>query len=155
MPACTIYPEQLPLSVRQDPKLSAEVKIYDLLARSMPPGWVVFYDVAWLGRVRPHEGPRDGQIDFVLAHPTHGILLLEVKGGRIRFDGPRQQWISTDRDGIHHDIDPFGQVLRDEIPSDRDTRKLDEGDDGCPARGSRDVRVRRRRLPGGSQSPGK
>jgi hypothetical protein len=110
-PACTIYPEALPLSVRQDPKLSAEVRFYDALRRQMPAGWLVFYDVAWLGRTRPSGGQRDGQIDFIVAHPNHGILLIEVKGGDISYDGRLRRWISRDRHGVEHEIDPFGQAV--------------------------------------------
>lgn len=109
-PACQIFPEELPQQVRQTPKLSAEVRFYDLLCRQMGPGWVVFYDVAWLGLLHPNDTPRDGQVDFIVAHPRKGILLIELKGGRIRFDGPRRQWVSTDRHGADHDISPFAQV---------------------------------------------
>ncbi|WP_417385357.1 NERD domain-containing protein [Gimesia sp.] len=111
-PSCKIYPEVLPQQVRRNPKLSSEVLIYDLLKEHLGFGWTVFYDVAWLGLTRPDQGPRDGQIDFIVAHPKKGVLLIEVKGGRIRFDGPLQQWISKDRHGEDHDIHPFAQVRR-------------------------------------------
>jgi hypothetical protein len=109
-PACQIFPEELPQHVRQEPKLSAEVRFYDQLRQQMGAGWVVFYDVAWLALVHPNGAPRDGQVDFIAAHPSKGILLIEIKGGRIRFDGPRRQWISSDRHGVDHDISPFAQV---------------------------------------------
>jgi len=41
-----IYPERLPLSVRNDPKRSAECKVYDALSK-LPDGYIVFYSVAW------------------------------------------------------------------------------------------------------------
>jgi len=108
--SCKIFPEALPQRVRQEPKLSAEVRMYDLLKEQLGFGWTVFYDVAWLGLTNPNKGPRDGQIDFVVAHPKKGVLLIEVKGGRIRFDGPSRQWISKDRHGVDHEIAPFDQV---------------------------------------------
>jgi hypothetical protein len=107
-----VFPEQLPQRVRDDPKLSAEVRLYDLLRTQLGFGWSIFYDVAWFGLLHPSDGPRDGQVDFIVAHPDKGILLIEVKGGRIRFDGPRRQWFSTDRDGVDHEIDPFTQVRK-------------------------------------------
>jgi hypothetical protein len=107
---CKIYPELLSNQVRDDPKLSAEVLIYDLLKSQLGPKWVVFYDVAWLGRPSPEAAVRDGQVDFVVGHPRHGVLLIEVKGGAIRFDGPGQQWYSRDRFGQEHGISPFSQV---------------------------------------------
>ncbi len=41
-----IYPERLPLSVREDPKRSSECKVYDALCK-LPYGYTVFYSVAW------------------------------------------------------------------------------------------------------------
>jgi hypothetical protein len=96
---------------REDSRYRAEVKLYDALDRQLPPGWYVFYDVGWLNRLRPDRPLRDGQTDFILAHPSLGVLVTEVKGGGIRFDALRQQWISTDADGIDHDIkNPFQQA---------------------------------------------
>jgi hypothetical protein len=108
--SCKIFPEALSQRVRQDPKFAAEVRIYDILKNQLGFGWTVFYDVAWLGLTHPDQGPRDGQVDFIVAHPAKGVLLIEVKGGRIRFDGPSRQWISTDRHDQDHEIDPFAQV---------------------------------------------
>src|SRR5262249_51140299 len=39
-------------------------------------------------------------------------LLIEVKGGLIRFDGEQQSWSSTDRDKVVFRIDPVRQVLK-------------------------------------------
>ena len=107
-----VYPEALPNRVRSDPKRSAEVRLYDELRRQLPDGWIVFYSVAWLGRTRENGNPQDAEADFIVAHPKHGVLLIEVKGGRISYSGARRQWISTDREGNNHDIDPFNQVMR-------------------------------------------
>jgi hypothetical protein len=69
---CKMYPERLPEKVRREPRLWAEVEMYDALARCMGFGWVVFYDVAWLGRVGQFDAPRDGQTDFI-ARQARGI----------------------------------------------------------------------------------
>ena len=106
---CQIYPVELANRVRRDPRRSAEVRLYDLLRLQLGQEWVVFYSVAWLAPTRG-DVPRDGETDFIVAHPGKGILLIEVKGGRIRFDGQRRQWISKDRDGVDYAIDPFQQV---------------------------------------------
>ena len=107
-----LYPAQLPNRVRQDPKRSAEVKFYESLRLQLDQRWVVFYGVAWLGLNNNGTPPSDGEIDFLVAHPEHGVLLIEVKGGRIRYDSERTQWITTDRDNVDHDIDPFPQVRK-------------------------------------------
>ena len=73
-----IYPETLTNDVRNDPVKRAEIKMYDLLAQQMGNEWVVFYHVAWLGRTKAVGAPRDGETDFIVAHPKYGILLIEV-----------------------------------------------------------------------------
>lgn len=107
-----VYPEALPNRVRSEPKRSAEVRLYDELHQQLPAGWAVFYSVAWLGRTWENGTPQDGEADFIVAHPKHGVLVIEVKGGSISYDGERRQWISTDRDSNDHDIDPFEQAKR-------------------------------------------
>lgn len=106
-----MYPQTLTNEVRNDPSKRAEVKLYDALAQQLGNDWVVFYHVAWLGRTRSTGAPRDGETDFIVAHPGYGILLIEVKGGRIRYEGAQRQWISRDRNDNDHFIDPFGQVV--------------------------------------------
>lgn len=107
-----IFPEALPNSMRNEVKRHAEIRLYDLLCEQLRGNWSVFYNVAWLGLTSIDGVPRDGETDFIIAHPDHGILLIEVKGGAISYSGSRWQWISTDRWGAEHNIDPFGQAVR-------------------------------------------
>ena len=111
MASGVIRPEELTNAVRNDPGRRAEVKLYDALKAQLPAGWVVFYGVAWLTPTA-RGAPRDGETDFILAHPAKGVLLIEVKGGGIRFDERRRQWMSRDRFGDEHDIDPFERVKK-------------------------------------------
>jgi hypothetical protein len=82
-----------------------EEQVYDAL-RGLPDEWTVVYDVAFvMGRA---NASLDGQVDFVLIHPTYGAVILEVKGGTIEaIDGA---WTSTNRDGTHDIKDPFKQA---------------------------------------------
>lgn len=107
-----LFPDELPNTVRRDPKRSAEVEFYDALRLQLGAGWVVFYSVAWLGLTRNGDSPQDGETDFIVAHPDHGVLLLEVKGGRIAYDGNRGTWTTTDSNGGVYDISPFAQVRK-------------------------------------------
>lgn len=70
--------------------------------------WYVFHSVAWQAPRGGREG--DGEADFVLVHRRHGILVIEVKGGRVELiDG---QWFTIDRFGERHSIkDPFRQAV--------------------------------------------
>src|SRR6266699_1192019 len=95
-----------------DVNSSAERRLYEALARELDDEWVVFHHVKWVGTdERGH--PCDGETDFVVAHPRLGVLVIEVKGGRISFDAGTGHFISTDRDGCDHDIgDPFEQAMK-------------------------------------------
>ena len=52
-----------------------------------------------------------GESDFVICNPNAGILVVEVKGGGIRYDpSESNHWYSIDRHGNEHQIkDPFEQ----------------------------------------------
>ena len=105
-----MYPAPLPDSILQDARRAAEVRTYEAFRDQLGKGWVVFYSCAWLGRPGPGAAARDGEIDFIVAHPERGALLIEVKGGGIRYDPDRGKWFSLDRAGQEHPIDPFNQL---------------------------------------------
>jgi hypothetical protein len=93
-----------------DTKSPAERRLYEAFARELGDDWVVFHHVNWISRDDLGR-PRDGETDFVVAHPHLGVLVVEVKGGRIRFDERTGHFISTDRDDVDHGIgDPFEQA---------------------------------------------
>lgn len=105
-----LWPRELPVSIRQDRRRGAEVRVYDRLAAVLDDSFTVFYSSPWLGT--DHLGnERDGECDFMIAHPRMGYLTLEVKGGGISFDPEERQWWSTDRDGFRFRIkDPVEQA---------------------------------------------
>jgi len=91
----------------------AERRLNEAFARELGDDWHVFHHIAWIGKDDLGR-PYDGETDFVVAHPNLGILVIEVKGGRIRFDGRTGHYISTDRNDVEHDIgDPFDKVTGD------------------------------------------
>lgn len=106
-----LWPRQLPRSIRDDPRRSAEVRVYDRLAEVLDDSFHVFYSSPWLGTDRLGN-EKDGECDFLIAHPDHGILAIEVKGGReISFDPQDGQWRSADHGGFVHKIkDPVEQA---------------------------------------------
>lgn len=99
-----------PSHVLDTTRSNAERRLFDLLETQLSSDFVVFHSVAWLSR--DVQGmAQDGEADFVIAHPAHGVLVLEVKGGRILYDGVMGQWASVDRHGVIHDIkDPLLQA---------------------------------------------
>lgn len=105
-----IYPERLPQSILDDPRRKAEVSVFHALA-AMDNAFVVFYSVAW--QSRSQGVARDGEADFVIAHPELGLLVMEVKGGGVSFDGESGEWYTIDRNGEQHAIkDPAEQARR-------------------------------------------
>ncbi|MRH77615.1 AAA family ATPase [Spiribacter sp. C176] len=106
-----LWPKKLPRSIVDDPRRKAEVRVYDRLAEVLDDSFHVFYSSPWLGTDRLGN-EKDGECDFLIAHPEHGILTIEVKGGReISFDPMDGQWRSTDHGGFVHKIkDPVAQA---------------------------------------------
>jgi hypothetical protein len=71
--------------------------------------WFAYHGLHLHYRGRGGEG-RDGEIDFVFAHPDHGILVVEVKGGGLGYRA-ESGWYSIDLHRVTHDIrDPFHQA---------------------------------------------
>ncbi|XKF14678.1 ATP-binding domain-containing protein [Halomonas sp. BLK-85] len=91
---------------------SAEAKVYRSLRDNLPKEYVVFFQVGWIMR-REEEQAKDGETDFVVCHPDHGYLCIEVKGGGVGFDADRGEWFSVDRYHKKHSINnPVSQALK-------------------------------------------
>src|SRR5687768_1529000 len=90
---------------------TGEERLASALEKALKPPWAIYRNVAWLEK-RPGDEPADGEADLVVAHPDLGVMVIEVKGGRVgRIGG---QWESVDGAGNRHQIkDPFAQVTRE------------------------------------------
>lgn len=68
----------------QDIDHDSERMVYEAL-RALPKGYVVLHSFPWLRPLRAQKGEplREGEADFVVLHPERGMLVLEVKGGRV------------------------------------------------------------------------
>ncbi len=107
-----LVPNPIPSTVLENPFRSAEIEVYEGLGRQLEDGFVVYYSRPWLG-LNPQGAEREGEADFVVAHPEHGAVVIEVKGGRIGRDGNSDHWSSTDRFGVKHEIrNPVEQANR-------------------------------------------
>ncbi|KQB04549.1 hypothetical protein XV93_14885 [Vibrio metoecus] len=90
----------------------AEAKVYRALRDKLPNDYVVFFQVGWILR-RQEEQAKDGETDFLVCHPDHGYLCIEVKGGGVGFDAVSGEWFSVDRRNQKHTINnPIGQALK-------------------------------------------
>jgi hypothetical protein len=112
----TMYPRYLKTDreleeERLNPISPAERKLFDLFNKNLDDDYAVFHGVALHMPRQRSGGISDREIDFLIAHPEHGLLTLEVKGGLIQIDGSIGEWTSKDRFGKKHSIkDPFEQV---------------------------------------------
>ena len=83
----------------------SERKIYECLKNNLNNEIIVFHGVRLSSK-------KDQEIDFVIVNPKYGIIILEVKGGQINYDGKKNQWTSKDKKGEFHEIDPINQSIK-------------------------------------------
>lgn len=89
----------------------AEEAFYEACRSSLNDAWIVYYSRT-LSTIDRDSGMRDNEIDFVLYHRAFGVLVIEVKGGRIRHDTQSGSFFSINRYGETFKIkDPFQQAL--------------------------------------------
>jgi hypothetical protein len=89
----------------------AEVMLYERLRNDLSNEFTVLHHVPWTS---PDSRRRtvEGEADFVIVHPELGALVLEVKGGTLRYAAESNLWYQTSRgrDDEHPCVDPFRQA---------------------------------------------
>lgn len=105
-----LVPHTSPEQIDLDP----ERRVAVALCEQLPKNVIVFHSYPWLRPEREFNRPgnpnvlREGEADFVIVHPRYGIMVVEVKGGHLRYDPATQRW---DRAGATHPVkDPFLQA---------------------------------------------
>ncbi len=88
----------------------AERLVEQRLRQALPPEYRLYPNVAWTGPMRDRGPAEDGEADIVIAHPEHGLLVLEVKAGEPSRDGQGRWWIGP----IALDRSPFEQAMRNQ-----------------------------------------
>lgn len=70
--------------------------------------YTVFYSLSWISIGNDRT---IGEADFILFHPVHGIMVIEVKSGEIEYKGGK--WIQTNRNsGQKKEISPYVQARK-------------------------------------------
>jgi hypothetical protein len=88
----------------------AEANFYVACRDQLSSDVLVIHSVGWIYRDN-YGRVREGEADFTIASPIDGVLVVEVKGGGIKFDPLTKRWTSTDRHGQVNGIkDPFRQA---------------------------------------------
>ena len=85
----------------------AETFLYYRLQDYLDDDWTVLHTLPWLDGERARL--QQGECDFVLLHPRHGLLALEAKSGLPEYDGTTDQWRFDDGTRL---ADPFAQARR-------------------------------------------
>jgi hypothetical protein len=99
----TMIPAECDLSRRP----MSEQIVFNAIKKYTSKDWKVFHSFDYL--TRGIKGQRwDGEIDFILYHPDHGMLVLEVKGGAISFWN--REWFQSG-----HPMRPFEQAKRNKF----------------------------------------
>lgn len=97
--------------------LKPERDVARALIEQLPDECLVYHSYPWL-RPERHDRTgkvtlREGETDFVVVLPSHGLLVLEVKGGEIIYDEQHRRWLRKLDSGSVKDIrDPFEQARR-------------------------------------------
>lgn len=98
--------------------VKSERDVAHSLIEKLPSECTVYHSFPWLRLERNEYRPenqvlQEGEADFLIIWPDRGILVLEVKGGKIRFNHDTIQWYSTNYYGKEFQIkDPFKQASK-------------------------------------------
>ncbi len=89
----------------------AEEIFYEACRNSLSDAWTVYYSRT-LSTIDRDSGMKNNEIDFVLYHRAYGVVVIEIKGGRIRHDTQSGKFFSINRYDETFEIkDPFQQAL--------------------------------------------
>ena len=88
----------------------AEKIFYEACQSQLSEEWFVHYSVV-LSKNESGNGIRDNEMDFILYHPKYGMIVVEVKGGKISYDANKRKFYSKNRFGKTFVIkNPFQQA---------------------------------------------
>lgn len=97
------------ISINEIPH-GSERTVARALLEGLGDGWTVFHSCHWLRPDRNLKATalREGEVDFVLVHPEHGFLVVEVKGGVVEYSPDDGLWLQNGK----LLRDPFEQARR-------------------------------------------
>lgn len=101
----TIYPEH---QRYHNPDSPAERRMYPCFA-ALPDSYTVFCNRRWHAPPDRRRPARPAEADFIVAHPDRGALVVEVKGGAIRYEPGSDTWFTNQAELQQS---PFAQAER-------------------------------------------
>ena len=94
----------IPSKLSPTTKSNAEKKLFKIFAEDLSNDYIVFHG-AWWQHIK--YVVQDREADFIIIHPDKGILILEAKGGEIKYDSVDKAWYQNQ---IRMKISPFEQA---------------------------------------------
>ncbi len=98
----------IPATLPVDTRSGAEKRLFSVLRDGLDERFAVFHSFDLLVQNRLGKFV-EGEIDFLMFSPQAGFLVLEVKGGSIRYDGQQGVWYQNDKPLR---LSPFAQAER-------------------------------------------
>ena len=98
--------KMIPDAYPTDTASTAERTLFTALETALDDDFTVVHSLPWLDDSRRYL--QEGECDFVLLHPYHGMLVVEAKSGEALYDSTRQTWYRSD--GSRLNKDPFRQA---------------------------------------------
>jgi hypothetical protein len=95
-----MIPHNLPKTIRSN----AEKILFKIFAEELSDDYIVFHGTWWQ---HIKYIIQDWEADFIIIHPDKGILILEAKGGQIRYDSIDKTWYQNENIMT---ISPFQQA---------------------------------------------
>lgn len=99
----------MPSMLGQVPFNTWERRVYHALKQQLPSEWIVVSNVSWtLQENGSHL--RDGEADFVVLVPGHGMVIIEVKGTRDFRVSNDERWYRREPTGGEVELEPSPQA---------------------------------------------
>ena len=96
-----MYPASAPPEANR-----SETQVFRVIAERMGSDWHAFFGVK--AKIRGRRAGEDAEADFILVHPQHGLVVLEVKGAPVRRVAGR--WERQQGNAWKQSSDPFEQA---------------------------------------------
>ncbi|MDZ8189974.1 MAG: nuclease-related domain-containing protein [Nostoc sp. ChiSLP02] len=96
----------IPEKLSSTTKSNAEKKLFEIFAKNLSNDYIVFHGAWWQWQYIKYV-IQDREADFIIIHPDKGILIVEAKGGEIRYDSVDKAWYQNQ---IRMKISPFEQA---------------------------------------------
>ena len=94
--ACRIFPKLSDESLNSLAS-KAEAKFYKACRDQLPSDFLVLHSLSMIFEKADNGGHAIGESDFVIFNPSGGVLVVEVKGGGVRYEPERgSSWFSID-----------------------------------------------------------